>query len=437
MQRGVKLSFTDYIPPQIPDAENFASIPLFEAVFRASDNNQEIPDPFKLPTAANGRLPKFSDPIKQERIDLIAWQKFFVQSKVLPVAGDNAAADVLQSLDSFAAPLAQLREAGTRPHCRFPVHWEKAFATELPHMTVLHSASKVYALRLASHLELGQSAAAYEDFRDGLRLITATLREPSLIAGLVRIANTVSMENSVWNGLASRQWGEPELRKIEADLAALDWLEDFVFAMNSERGGINLMIDLMMERPEQLAGVRQSDAESREAAKVLRATPSGWFYQNKVRTNHFIDEVLARIDVGRRRYFSERAVPSSPANITSWPKRSYYLLFGIIAPVLEGVEERYVQIASMTDQTRLACALERCRMSRGTFPAAIAELVPDYLPVMPVEILDGEPYRYRRTDDGGFVLYSIGTDMRDDGGVINPETSASKQSDWVWRYPVK
>src|SRR5712671_5398843 len=36
-QRGVKLDFADYIPPKIPDAENFASIPIFDAVFRATD----------------------------------------------------------------------------------------------------------------------------------------------------------------------------------------------------------------------------------------------------------------------------------------------------------------------------------------------------------------------------------------------------------------
>ena len=52
------------------------------------------------------------------------------------VAGDNAAGNVLQALDRFAAPLAELREAGMRPQCRFPVHWEKAFAAPLPHLAV-------------------------------------------------------------------------------------------------------------------------------------------------------------------------------------------------------------------------------------------------------------------------------------------------------------
>ena len=91
----------------------------------------------------------------------------------------------------------------------------------------------------------------------------------------------------------------------------------------------------------------------------------------------------------------------------------------------------------MTDLALVACALERFRLARGNYPKALAELAPEFLPGIPVEIVNGEPYRYRRTDDGSFVLYSVGTDLRDDGGVIDPKKKTSKQDDWVWRYPAK
>ena len=431
--RGVKLDFADFIPPEIPDAENFASIPIFAAAFRASDAKQPVPDPFKLPAAKNGKLPNFTDSAKQQRIDLAAWQKYFVETKLLPAAGENAAADVLKALENFAAPLAQLREAAARPHCRFPVHWEKSFAASLPHMDLLQSASKLYVLRLSAHLALGDSAAAYQDFRDGLRLATVTGAEPTLIAGLVRISAATKMENAVWEGLASHQWAEPELRRIEADLATLDWLKDYVFSMASERGGFNQMTDMIIERPQQFDDV--SLVGDRRSRYGLRLYPTGWFYQSKVRANHFYDELLTRIDPVQRRFFGERPVPSSAAHITSIPGRIYYLLLSIATPVFETVERRCVQSATLTDHTRLACALERFRLARGTFPDALSELAPEFLPAVPAEIVNGEPYRYRRTDDGSFLLYSVGTDLRDDGGVIDPKATASKQADWVWRYP--
>src|SRR5207244_1522667 len=36
------------------------------------------------------------------------------------------------------------------------------------------------------------------------------------------------------------------------------------------------------------------------------------------------------------------------------------------------------------------------------------------------DFMDGQPLRYRLTDDGHFVLYSIGLDCTDDGGTMQP-----------------
>ena len=447
-QRGVKLDFADYLPPKISDAENFASIPIFDAVFRASDANEIPQDPFKsfdaaIDAANVGRpmpsAPLPSAPLIQKRIDLAAWQKFFVEAKLLPTAGESAAADVLKVIDTYAAPLAQLREAGTRPHCRFPVHWEKLYAARLPHLGILRIASQLYALRLSAHLALGQSEAAYEDFRDGLHLTTATFEDPSLISGLVRIAMASIMENAVWDGLAGRQWAEPELRKIEADLAALDWLKDYLFAMGSERGFSNLMTEMLIENPRQLAEIMRipGSVEQPPPAFAFALYPAGWFYQSKVRSNHFFDEIFARIDAGQRRYFGERPIPSSANDIRSLPQKTYYMIFAYLAPALEhmAVGNRYVQTASVTDLARLACALERCRLARGAFPQALTELTPDFLATLPAEIVSGKPYHYRRTEDGSFVLYSVGLDLRDDGGIINLKKPSKGQADWVWQYP--
>ncbi len=436
-QRGVKLDFADYVSPKIPDAENFAAIPVFDAVFRASDAHEIIPNPCKLPEVAGVKEPSFSDPNKQARIDLAAWQQFFVATKLLPATGDSPAADVLRALDTFAAPLAQLSAAGTRPHCRFPVHWEDLYAARLPHLEVLRAASRLYALRLTAHLALGQSEAAYQDFRDGLHLTTATLEDPSLVSGLVRIADVAAMQNALWDGLAGRQWSAPELRKIETDLARLDWLKDYFFAMGCARGGANSMTDLLIKDPSQLATIMGLAAGSAQPARYvgLSLYPTGWFYQSQVRSNRFFDEMFARVEPSQRRYFGERPMPSGPDARMGLPEKMQYLLFAVLAPAVESVGHRFVQAASVTDLARLACALERCRLARGAFPQTLAELTPEFLATLPAEIVNGEPYRYRRTDEGTFLLYSVGLDLRDDGGLIDLKKPSKGQADWVWRYP--
>jgi hypothetical protein len=88
----------------------------------------------------------------------------------------------------------------------------------------------------------------------------------------------------------------------------------------------------------------------------------------------------------------------------------------------------------------VAIALERYRLARGEYPESLDALAPQFIAKVPHDVIGGQPLHYRRTDDGQFVLYSVGWNERDDGGVIGPEKWHNvdiNQGDWVWRYPAK
>ena len=90
---------------------------------------------------------------------------------------------------------------------------------------------------------------------------------------------------------------------------------------------------------------------------------------------------------------------------------------------------------------RVACALERYRLTHGQYPEALDALAPQFIEEIPHDLINGQPLHYRRTDDGKFVLYSIGWNEKDDGGVVifrsNNGSVDMEQGDWVWRYPTK
>ena len=65
--------------------------------------------------------------------------------------------------------------------------------------------------------------------------------------------------------------------------------------------------------------------------------------------------------------------------------------------------------------TMVAVALAAHRAERGRYPAALAELAPEYLKQLPRDLFVERPLRYRR-EAAGYVLYSVGRDMRDDRG---------------------
>lgn len=74
---------------------------------------------------------------------------------------------------------------------------------------------------------------------------------------------------------------------------------------------------------------------------------------------------------------------------------------------------------AILDLFRVSIALRRYRAAHGRFPDSFQPLVPAYLKSIPNDPFTGAagaPFRYRR-HKSGFLLYSVGPDMRDDGGI--------------------
>lgn len=72
-----------------------------------------------------------------------------------------------------------------------------------------------------------------------------------------------------------------------------------------------------------------------------------------------------------------------------------------------------------------ALAVERYRLAnRGALPPTLAALVPAQLAAVPLDPFDEQPLRYKRLPKG-FVIYSIGADLQDDGGIEGRLTTKS------------
>jgi hypothetical protein len=443
--RGVKLVQREYLGPPIPDAENFAAIPLFNDTFVTPPPGKPTPNPLALPFKEGAEQPAFDDPAKGKRIDLAAWQKFFVETGVLAAAGDNPASDVLKALQKYEPPLAQLREAGKRPASRFPVRWEDGINALLPHLSVVQNAARIYSLRLATHLATGQREEALQDFRAGLRLYTALLSEPVLISGLVRIHVLTLLENAVWGGLTAGRWSDAELRAIEGDLARLRLMADYQFSMNSERGTFNQILETIRgqsgRQVAQIVGLAAGAPNPIPGSQAVEAAswslyPRGWLYRSQIRTNLYFDEVLARVSADPPRLDPTRKVHTSPEKKTSALDRTQHLLFYLFAPAVSAVERRYAYSQAFNDQTRIACALERHRLTLGKLPETLDALAPEFLEQLPRDVMTGEPFKYRLLDEGSrFTLYSVGFNQTDDGGKTGGKGNAADQPDWVWQYP--
>ena len=238
--RGVKMSLKDLLPAPIPDAENFAAVPLFANLFSEDEAVRKMAGDALACGFPEQPKDARSTAMGAPRYSLSDWQTFFVKSGDISTATADPAADVLRALEHrFGPHLAELAEAERRPHAVFPVKWELGFMAGLPHLSVIQSAAKIHRIRLAAYLAQGNTAEALAELRGMLRLYRALEKEPTMISGLVRVSVLKLAVSEVWEGVVTAAWDAAALEKIEDDLAGFNLLADCQLAFASERAGIN------------------------------------------------------------------------------------------------------------------------------------------------------------------------------------------------------
>ena len=127
---------------------------------------------------------------------------------------------------------------------------------------------------------------------------------------------------------------------------------------------------------------------------------------------------------------SNRPDQMNPADIKFAVQRSFgngtYWATGAVSNAFANHEEEGRQAV-----LEVTLALQRYRREHGEFPAELSRLVPQYLDVIPVDPCDpkGEPIRYRREEPLKAVVWSVGPDHSDQGGLDLKPSSLNPTGD--------
>lgn len=431
--RGARVHPEDEVRPQIPAEQNFAELPMLKKALAGGGGEL----PFKLPKwrrtapAIRDRKPStyedippsLADAAKGEKINWKEWQDYFVAVGFLTETTDEPARDVLRALEHYAPQFQQWSEwRTTRTQCQFSSRVSE---------TLFTTAAMMFDLRLTAHLAVGDSAAAYADFQDGLQIGRALHSTRSLVDGVLRVGTMHFLLEHVGGGLRDHSWTDAELKMIEADLGALRLWEDYRENMEGGRSSLNVEVEKLMNTSFR-ERARMGDAfgllGSRPAI-VYQLTPRSVFRDNELRLNQHLDELTAGL-----RFNPDRPTMFSTANLTGSYEKEYYFLSDLLGDAYTTFEHDYLRLQILVDQARLACALERCRLARGAYPATLAELVPEFIDAAPIDIYAGAPYRYQRVGTASFRLYSVGENRKDDGGIVKAVSSGQTPPDRVWRF---
>jgi hypothetical protein len=255
----------------------------------------------------------------------------------------------------------------------------------------------------------------------------------------VRIAIVAINVQPIWEGLAEHKWSDEQLVALDAELAKLDFLADYEFTMRGEQAFAIASFENQRRTREVISS--KPDGFGLITNK-LTLMPSAYFYQNELAYARVIQQwALPLVDTNSR-VISPTALQRTE-NLAD-AERKHYSPYKIQALMLFSALGAYAKktssIQSQVDLARVACALERYRLAHGEYPEMLDTLVPQFIGKLPHDIINGQPLHYRRTEDGNFVLYSVGLNETDDGGQIVLTKGGSvdlEKGDWVWQYPIK
>ena len=358
---------------------------------------------------------------------------------VVPVA----AADYLAWSDQFSGEFDKIREAVKRPSARLDGDYGQLCRVPAPNLTAV----RVVALRLSSRAKAfvlrGQPEEALRELTllhdlGGLLEGKPAGRGMTLSRAMAEVAITDLYAETINDGLRWHVWREGELAALQDQLSRMDVISLVWNALESERAGDCRLLETgaRAEAAREFdigAGKTNFWQEIRSPSRMaLQFMPRGWLCQNMAHLAVWEQKMIDSVDrlqgIIRPRLVQEAGGQIKVEALLHRHSFFWFLAKDIIPPMSARLETTALAQTAV-NEALVVCALERCRLARGDYPATLHDLAPDFITLLPPDPVNGGPLQYRLLAPGRFLLYSIGWDEKDDHGA--PLDAAGK-GDWVW-----
>jgi hypothetical protein len=358
-----------------------------------------------------------------------------------------AARDYLQASDASKADFDNLRKALERPYTRIDGDYTQPATMPIPNFITMRTVAQILAERAKCYLLLGQPDKGLRELtllHDVCRVLESkpTGKPMTLVAAMINVAITRLYTDTVTDGMRLQTLREPQLAVIENQLSEINLLPYVFSAFEQEPAAVCRTLEI--SPASKLAAMFFFDPPNpnlKEKLKnptyfLIRWMPRGWVYQNMVNIAMSHQKIAESFEPASNLVLPRKAeMANGEIGQLALRHGPYTFLAAITLPNYTKATQRLAYNQTSANETLLACALERFRLARGEFPETLDALTPQFIEKLPHDLIGGQPLHYRRTDDGKFLLYSIGWNEKDDGGevALNKEGKEDLENgDWVW-----
>jgi hypothetical protein len=474
-QRGEQLTFDDLVGPRAPDDQNFARHPLMAGILSHEETTNakgrpthrwtgqrklaELKDALRFPDPPTDG-PKAGKRLRRTGPDLEALAGVLKSGTnrakrtlyeggrtepretndlfhlPIPPAAMPAPQAVLYAFEGRRAILDQVTEAARRPHAHYDIRYADGPNAILPHLALHKSMAVQLRTRAAARVAAGDTAGAAEDIDTMFRLAELTGEDPTLIGYLVRVAIQNIASGAFWDGTSQHAWSEAQLVAFQRRFAALKQRDALVQAFRGERLFGKTTFELMRQGrldPEMLGAM-----DSGRDGFIGAVMPKAWLLQNQAYHSRVMDQIVDALQhsdpergIGAKgSAWEKERIDGWLVDTTRQRYHPYRIFTHMLLPALAQVHAKADRSLTTARLAMAVAALERHRLANGGYPKTLADLVPRFLPAVPIDPMDGQPLRYRLNADGSFTLYGVGPNHADDNGVF--ESKQGHDLDWVW-----
>jgi len=458
---GEKLDLNDVIPPRPDASKNGAE--FFVQAYGA------------MSSAANGMIGNNPPPAMKMVAPgkaMIGWQQTEIISDYSGTPTTNTWADLDQQLGLASTAINFLRQSSERPQLDFELDFNQGANLALPHLVKMKQSAQLLSAATVADMRHGDSAPAATNLHTLLLNINAWKDEPLLISQLVRFAMASIAVNAQWEFLQGTNLTDQQLAMLQRDWTNMQFVQPMEGALLMERvWGTRTIEQLrtsnspssyysgMLSSIGSGSGGSSGSGDWLDMLKDMRDSMKrktsdtlwrvSWSYDDELQMMQGDQVLIEAMREARTNGFFKNALADADHKIstlgldrpgTNWLRNhmgdELDDLFGAGTVVsLRRSLERVLSSEVARIMVATAIALKRYQLRHGTFPPDLNALVPEFLPAVPCDPVDGHPLRYRSNGGSTFQLYSIGSDGVDNAGDPTGSNKVFywlRGRDWVW-----
>ncbi|MEA3401030.1 MAG: hypothetical protein U9R79_07275 [Armatimonadota bacterium] len=311
-------------------------------------------------------------------------------------------------IDKNRQALRLVAQAAAMDKCRFE---PTSFTAGMPDWEHLKHMRRLTRLVLAAaRLETvrGNAEAALAHVREAVRIADHLFQSSeSLICYLSAVAVTSMSGNALEEVLCDADVSAERSAALREALRELEPVDTYVRSL----------------RFEELLGLRQLEAMGRAGGRGGRGNSVMRLFvgTNRARYVEMMNDLIENADRPYRETADEPASPESVHN-------PFVALAEILGPVFARANKKRDHAVADIELSAMALDLKAHKHAHGVYPEGLEALPRGGDSDYAVDPFSGERLRYRRDGDG-FVLWSLGPDLDDDGGVSRHQVSRAQRGD--------